>query len=62
MNAQQPGETVSLPAREPSSVVLPLPEDRGAAALEHSLRRLRTTASVMDIVAHPDDEDGALLT
>jgi LmbE family N-acetylglucosaminyl deacetylase len=47
---------------EPSSVALPLPEDRGAAALEQSLRRLSTTASVMMIVAHPDDEDGALLT
>ncbi len=53
---------MALPAREPSTAVLPLPEDRGAAALEQSLRRLRTTASVMDIVAHPDDEDGALLT
>jgi len=41
---------------------LPLPEDRGAAALEQALRRLRTTASAMDIVAHPDDEDGSLLT
>jgi LmbE family N-acetylglucosaminyl deacetylase len=62
LKSQQANETVSLPAREPSSVALPLPEDRGAAALEQSLRRLRTTASVMDIVAHPDDEDGALLT
>jgi LmbE family N-acetylglucosaminyl deacetylase len=62
LNAQQANETVSLPPREPSTVALPLPEDRGAAALEQSLRRLRTTASVMDIVAHPDDEDGGLLT
>ena len=52
----------TLPPREPASVALPLPEDRGAAALEQALRRLRTTASAMDIVAHPDDEDGALLT
>ena len=52
----------ALPAREPSTIALPLPEDRGAAALEQALRRLKTTASVMDIVAHPDDEDGALLT
>ena len=44
-----------------SETALPLPEDRGAAALEQSLRRLSTTASVMEIVAHPDDEDGALL-
>ncbi len=38
------------------------PEDRGQDALEQALRRLNTTASVMMIVAHPDDEDGALLT
>ena len=50
------------PQAEPSSVVLPLPEDRGAAALEQSLRRLGTTASLLMIVAHPDDEDGTLLT
>src|SRR5579872_3929718 len=47
---------------EASSIALPLPEDRGEAALEQSLKRLRTTASLMTIVAHPDDEDGALLT
>jgi LmbE family N-acetylglucosaminyl deacetylase len=51
-----------LPAREPNAVALPLPEDRGQAALEQSLRRLGTTASVLYIVAHPDDEDGALMT
>jgi LmbE family N-acetylglucosaminyl deacetylase len=72
MDAQQPAKAaqqaalsppeMSLPPREPSAVALPLPEDRGAAALEQALRRLRTTASAMDIVAHPDDEDGALLT
>jgi len=34
------------------------------AALRHRriVARLGTTASVMMIVAHPDDEDGALLT
>jgi LmbE family N-acetylglucosaminyl deacetylase len=52
----------SLPPAEPSAVALPLPEDRGEAALEQSLRRLGTTASVLYIVAHPDDEDGALMT
>ena len=39
-----------------------LPEDRGAADLEQTLKRLGTTASVLVIVAHPDDEDGALMT
>jgi len=47
---------------EPASIALPLGEDRGAAGLEQSLRRLGTTASALMIVAHPDDEDGALLT
>jgi len=46
---------------DPTSIALPIAEDRGAAALEQSLRRLSTTASLMMIVAHPDDEDGALL-
>ncbi len=32
------------------------------ADLEQTLKRLGTTASVLVIVAHPDDEDGALMT
>jgi LmbE family N-acetylglucosaminyl deacetylase len=59
---QAPGAAGKLPSVEPSSIVLPLAEDRGAAAFEQALKRLGTTASVMMIVAHPDDEDGALLT
>lgn len=51
-----------LPASEPQLVALPLPEDRGAAKLEQTLKQLATTASLMTIVAHPDDEDGPLLT
>jgi LmbE family N-acetylglucosaminyl deacetylase len=63
MGVQQRGETAQeLPAAEPSSIALPIAEDRGAAALEQELKRLGTTASLMMIVAHPDDEDGALLT
>ena len=60
--AKPASELASIPLPEPSEVALPLPEDRGAAALEQSLKRLSTTASVMMIVAHPDDEDGPLLT
>jgi len=52
----------TLPSHEASEIALPLPEDRGQALLEQTLRKLQTTASVMVIVAHPDDEDGALLT
>jgi LmbE family N-acetylglucosaminyl deacetylase len=51
-----------LPSSQPSDLALPIAEDRGQAALEQSLKRLDTTASLMMIVAHPDDEDGALLT
>ncbi|HEY1903673.1 MAG TPA: PIG-L family deacetylase [Terracidiphilus sp.] len=61
LSAQQ-SELAQLPAAEPSSIALPLQEDRGQAGLEQSLRRLSTTGSLMMIVAHPDDEDGALLT
>jgi LmbE family N-acetylglucosaminyl deacetylase len=60
--AQQESKIAALPHAEPTAIALPLAEDRGAAALEQSLKRLSTTASLMMIVAHPDDEDGALLT
>src|ERR1700691_1498325 len=40
----------------------PLRVDRGNAALQQSLRKLGTRASLMMIVAHPDDEDGGMLT
>jgi len=55
-------QLADIPLPEPTAIALPLAEDRGEAALAQSLRRLQTTASVMMIVAHPDDEDGALLT
>jgi LmbE family N-acetylglucosaminyl deacetylase len=52
-----------------SLVVIPLraqtpapPADRGAAALRSGLLRLKTTASFLQVTAHPDDEDGGLLT
>ena len=47
---------------EPREYAQPIAEDRGAAAMERSLRQLGTWASLMMIVAHPDDEDGAMLT
>jgi len=64
--AQQPpspeNELAAVPLPEPTAIALPLPEDRGAADLEQTLKRLGTTASVLVIVAHPDDEDGPLMT
>ncbi len=58
----QAAPAAQLPPSEPRLVALPLPEDRGEARLEQTLKQLGTTASIMMIVAHPDDEDGALLT
>jgi LmbE family N-acetylglucosaminyl deacetylase len=40
----------------------PLPEDRGALHLYQLLTKLKTTARFMQAVAHPDDEDGGLMT
>src|ERR1039458_5199462 len=40
----------------------PLPQDTGPAGLQETLLRLRTTARLMQTVAHPDDEDGGMLT
>jgi len=40
----------------------PLPQDTGEAGLKLQLRKLQTTGRLMMVVAHPDDEDGGLLT
>jgi LmbE family N-acetylglucosaminyl deacetylase len=60
--AQAERALAAIPLPELSAYALPLPEDRGQADLEQTLKRLGTTASVMMIVPHPDDEDGGLLT
>jgi LmbE family N-acetylglucosaminyl deacetylase len=39
-----------------------LPQDRGILGLRLELKRLGTTARLMQVVAHPDDEDGGMLT
>ncbi len=46
---------------QPSAFAVPLPFDRGAAGLAQSLRKLSTRASLIQINAHPDDEDGGTL-
>ncbi len=51
------GERVS-----PPSPADRLPINHGAPALQQLLLKLRTRASLMMIVAHPDDEDGGFLT
>jgi LmbE family N-acetylglucosaminyl deacetylase len=40
----------------------PLPQDSGSAGLQLMLRRLSTTARLMHTTAHPDDEDGSMIT
>jgi LmbE family N-acetylglucosaminyl deacetylase len=40
----------------------PLPEDTGVVGLKQMLLRLQTTARLLHIDAHPDDEDGGMLT
>lgn len=42
--------------------VEPLPQDIGQAGLKQELLRLKTTARLLQIDAHPDDEDGGMLT
>jgi hypothetical protein len=58
--------TVAATAQSPvlysSAFAEPLPVDRGAAAVWQSLKKLQTRASIMMVVAHPDDEDGGMLT
>ncbi len=68
--AQQPAQLPQLqdPANLTGERVSPqdpadtLPLNHGAPALQQLLLKLRTRASFMLIVAHPDDEDGGLLT
>jgi LmbE family N-acetylglucosaminyl deacetylase len=47
---------------EKADIFAPLPQDSGSAGLQFMLRRLSTTARLMHTTAHPDDEDGGLLT
>ena len=60
--ADAASELAEVPLPKPQLNAIALPEDRGAAAVEQALKRLNTTASILFIVAHPDDEDGSLLT
>jgi LmbE family N-acetylglucosaminyl deacetylase len=40
----------------------PLPQETGPTGLKLMLRRLQTTGRLMQVTAHPDDEDGGMLT
>ena len=53
---------VAQNAAENADPVGPLPQDFGSAGLKDELQRLHTTARMLHTTAHPDDEDGGLLT
>lgn len=55
--AQDPAPAAKLPA-----ATAPLPQDSGALGLRETLRRLSGTGRLMQVTAHPDDEDGGMLT
>jgi LmbE family N-acetylglucosaminyl deacetylase len=57
---QLPAAIAAVPAASPDAQ--PLQIDEGAGGLLQTLRKLRTRASVLMIVAHPDDEDSGMLT
>jgi len=61
---QQLRDPANLAAEQvrPTVVSQPIAANQGAAALQQNLVKLRTRASLMMIVAHPDDEDGGMLT
>jgi LmbE family N-acetylglucosaminyl deacetylase len=40
----------------------PLPQDTGAAGLQQAIQHLRNTGRLLQTTAHPDDEDGGMLT
>jgi LmbE family N-acetylglucosaminyl deacetylase len=65
VTAQAPTPAIPVPSVGHLSLTpytgQPLAENRGSAALWQSLKELHTWASVMTIVAHPDDEDGGML-
>ena len=56
---------LSSPAQNDTEKVRPfdpLPQDTGRAGLQLMLKRLSTTARLMHTTAHPDDEDGGMMT
>jgi LmbE family N-acetylglucosaminyl deacetylase len=66
-----PAQAVATPPPTDQTAALPkqltpdglqLPVDSGVNGLKLELRKLRTTARLMQVVAHPDDEDGGMLT
>jgi LmbE family N-acetylglucosaminyl deacetylase len=59
-NAQQ--QQLQNPYIQPQLNIRQLPVNQGTTALWQDLQKLHTRASLLMIVAHPDDEDGGMLT
>src|SRR5437762_4096048 len=59
--AQAPA-SASNPAAPQPGYLDPLPQDTGTAGLAQAMRKLQTTGRLMQVTAHPDDEDGGMLT
>jgi len=57
-----PASSADPPGLLYQGVPAEIPQDQGDAGLLLQLLRLKTTARLMQVVAHPDDEDGGLLT
>jgi LmbE family N-acetylglucosaminyl deacetylase len=57
-----PSSASAAPWEWPAPDARPLEIDRGAAGLWQTLLKLHTRASLLMLVAHPDDEDGGMLT
>lgn len=61
-SSSNPGVLADPPGLLYQGVPAELPQDQGVAGLRLELLRLGTTARLMQVVAHPDDEDGGMLT
>lgn len=59
---QKQSEAAPIPPPYQYGKARPLQVDRGASAVWQDLQKLKTRASLIMIVAHPDDEDGPMLT
>jgi LmbE family N-acetylglucosaminyl deacetylase len=56
------GQSPYASSVKPAVAPVPLPINRGSTAVWQSLKKLHTRASLIMITAHPDDEDGGMLT
>ncbi|HYT08858.1 MAG TPA: PIG-L family deacetylase, partial [Rugosimonospora sp.] len=57
-----PSSAAAAPWEWPTPDARPIEIDRGAAGVWQTLLKLHTRASLLMLVAHPDDEDGGMLT